>query len=62
MIVLRLALLFVAAVAVLPNPAVAASDLTTPDEVKARKLYNLKCAKCHKFYHPAKYSRDDWEV
>ena len=27
----------------------------------ARRLYISKCAKCHKFYDPAKYSDEDWE-
>lgn len=26
------------------------------------KLYVNKCAKCHKFYDPAKYSDADWSV
>lgn len=26
----------------------------------ARDLYIVKCAKCHKFYNPAKYSDADW--
>ena len=27
-----------------------------------QKLYIAKCAKCHKFYDPAKYSEVDWEM
>jgi hypothetical protein len=27
----------------------------------ASHLYNLKCARCHKFYDPAKYSADQWD-
>ena len=30
----------------------------TPSE--GRKLYEIKCAKCHKFYDPAKYSDEEW--
>src|SRR5438094_8148025 len=31
------------------------------DETSAgRKLYVAKCAKCHKFYDPAKYSDAEW--
>jgi hypothetical protein len=26
----------------------------------AHKLYVSKCAKCHKFYDPTKYSDEDW--
>jgi len=37
---------------------------TTPvDETAvARKLYVAKCAKCHKFYDPAKYSDEQWQI
>src|SRR6187200_1032122 len=27
---------------------------------RARKLYALKCAKCHGFYDPALYSASEW--
>jgi hypothetical protein len=27
-----------------------------------RKLYVTKCAKCHKFYDPAKYSDEAWKL
>jgi hypothetical protein len=27
-----------------------------------RKLYVAKCAKCHKFYDPAKYSDAEWAM
>lgn len=34
----------------------------SPKETKeARKLYNLKCAKCHKFYDPADYTQLEWD-
>jgi hypothetical protein len=26
-----------------------------------RKIYVGKCAKCHKFYDPAKYSDEEWQ-
>lgn len=26
----------------------------------ARNLYQMKCAKCHKFYDPAAYSEREW--
>jgi hypothetical protein len=29
-------------------------------DAAARKLYVTKCAKCHKFYDPAKYSDEQW--
>ena len=35
----------------------------TPKEVAAgRKVYVAKCAKCHRFYEPKKYSDADWEL
>ena len=40
------------------------ADVTdgTDETAAARKLYVAKCAKCHKFYDPAKYSDEDWEM
>jgi len=29
---------------------------------RASSLYALKCGRCHKFYEPASYSADDWEM
>ena len=41
----------------------AANPNETQDEKgAARKLYVTKCAKCHKFYDPAKYSDEEWKV
>jgi uncharacterized protein YceK len=31
------------------------------EKTAARRLYVAKCAKCHKFYDPAKYSDQEWE-
>jgi len=42
-------------------PAVA-KDLTTNETAAGQKIYVAKCAKCHKFYDPAKYSEADWEM
>ena len=36
-------------------------DNGEPDQI-ARKLYVTKCAKCHKFYDPAKYSDAEWQM
>src|SRR5438874_12132245 len=38
-----------------------ASDGPNDETATARKLYVVKCAKCHKFYDPAKYSDEDWQ-
>ena len=33
----------------------------TPDEGRqAKAIYNLKCARCHKFYDPAHYDDVEW--
>ena len=37
-----------------------ATDLSANDASTGRKLYVAKCAKCHKFYDPAKYSDEEW--
>jgi mono/diheme cytochrome c family protein len=42
-------------------PAVA-KDLSSNETAAGQKLYIAKCAKCHKFYDPAKYSEADWEM
>ena len=39
------------------------SGLSSTDPIAAgQKLYVNKCAKCHKFYDPAKYSDADWNL
>jgi hypothetical protein len=52
-----------------PNPAYApppippgggAPFVTEDEAVEARTLFVAKCTRCHKFYHPAKYSDEDW--
>jgi cytochrome c5 len=30
-------------------------------DARGKKLYNLKCAKCHEFYEPSNYSHSDWQ-
>jgi hypothetical protein len=42
------------------RPAVAI-NLPPDDGSPGRKLYVAKCAKCHKFYDPAKYSDPEWQ-
>src|SRR5437764_3271834 len=39
-----------------------ATDAPGDERSAARKLYVAKCAKCHKFYDPAKYSDEDWQM
>jgi mono/diheme cytochrome c family protein len=39
-----------------------AKDPPSTQTAAGQKLYVAKCAKCHKFYDPAKYSDADWEM
>ena len=39
-----------------------ASDAPEQANGRARKLYVTKCAKCHRFYDPAKYSDEEWKL
>ncbi len=39
-----------------------ASDLTPKQQREAQEIYDIKCAKCHKFYPPADYSQADWDM
>jgi len=39
-----------------------AQELSVKENEAARKIYIAKCAKCHKFYDPNKYSDEDWRV
>ena len=54
----------IAAIALLTGwgsaPAASPQALTTADIAAARKLYEVKCAKCHKFYEPKDYSQGEW--
>jgi len=38
-----------------------AVELSPKETKEAQRLYNLKCAKCHKFYDPASYSHPEWD-
>jgi hypothetical protein len=39
-----------------------AKDVPPDDKSAGHTIYVAKCAKCHKFYDPAKYSESDWEM
>ena len=54
--------LFAAAAFVLAIAGARAVDLPASKRKTAEDLYNVKCAKCHKFYDPAAYSEKDWEM
>ena len=43
-----------------PVPPAGANLISADDAVAGRALYVNKCARCHKFYDPAKYSDPDW--
>ncbi|MBI3882116.1 MAG: hypothetical protein HY301_18910 [Verrucomicrobia bacterium] len=38
-----------------------AAELSPADAVAARKIYEVKCAKCHKFYEPSAYAQPEWD-
>jgi mono/diheme cytochrome c family protein len=40
----------------------AAKDPPSTESAAGQKIYVAKCAKCHKFYDPAKYSEADWQM
>lgn len=37
-------------------------DLTRKQRIAAKKIYDSKCAKCHRFYEPKDYSEDEWRL
>lgn len=37
-----------------------AAELSPGDVKEARRLYVVKCAKCHKFYEPTEYADAEW--
>ena len=43
-------------------PAMAKDPPSMQTAAAGQKLYIAKCAKCHKFYDPAKYSEADWQM
>ena len=47
-----------------PPPSPGGGSLLLSDEEisSARKLYVAKCAKCHKFHNPAKYTDEEWRT
>ena len=49
-------LLFVAIAGVLSARAAGSTDIMEA----GRKIYLVKCARCHKFYDPAKYPDEEW--
>jgi hypothetical protein len=45
----------------LPPALLAGAAALSDEEIRlARTVYVAKCAKCHRFYHPAHYSETDW--
>ena len=37
-----------------------ANEMTAREITAARKIYVVKCAKCHRFYEPTAYGESDW--
>lgn len=38
------------------------ADISRADERRARELYAVKCANCHRFYSPANYTDAEWSL
>ena len=53
-------LILLGAVLVTGLMAAGTSSLSEPETKAARKIYTSKCARCHKFYDPDKYSDAEW--
>ena len=51
---------FISGAALVAIGAARAAELSAGEIADARRLYNAKCAKCHKFYDPAKYDAAAW--
>ena len=47
---------------VLTADAASAAGLSAQEIADASHLYVAKCAKCHKFYHPAEYPQKEWDT
>ena len=53
---------FTSVAALVALHAAGAAELSATELKDARKLYTAKCAKCHKFYDPAKYNDEEWRT
>ena len=53
---------FTSVAALVALHAAGAAELSPTELKDARKLYTAKCAKCHKFYDPAKYDDEQWRT
>ena len=42
--------------------AATAAGLSAKEITDANALYTVKCAKCHKFYHPIDYPQNEWDM
>ena len=40
----------------------APSELTKRQTLAAKRLYDTRCAKCHRMYEPRDYSEDEWQL
>ncbi|MDB6032177.1 MAG: hypothetical protein JWM16_2515 [Verrucomicrobiales bacterium] len=58
---MQIGILCFIAVLALAESGAGAAVLSAKDTRDAQKLYNLKCAKCHKFYDPAGYTQPEWD-
>ena len=38
------------------------SDLTQKQKATAKRIYDVKCAKCHRMYAPTDYAPEEWQL
>lgn len=44
-------------------PGIARTDnLTEKQKAAAKRIYDVKCAKCHRMYAPADYPPEEWQL
>ena len=37
-------------------------ELTRRQTISAKRLYDTRCAKCHRMYEPREYSQEEWQL
>ena len=59
--ILRFVIVFWLAI-VLAQAGARGGDLTRKEQEAAKKLYDGKCARCHRMYDPRDYSDEEWRL
>ena len=58
----RLSIVITWFVVALASATVRAEDLTRKEVQTAKRLYDSKCARCHRVYDPRDYAEDEWRL